>query len=176
LFSFFIREIRVIRGLLLFLSKYMDVFIQALSQTGYGWRPPGDDIAISGKMCHNVPVMIDKGSSMVQKKDRNNALPPEVSEAITIIGKRIRIARKRRGLTMEKMASRMFVTRKTLARLEKGDPGVSLAVLSSALWVLGLDDDLKNIAVPEQDSVGIFHERKKLPKRVRSTRRDDLDF
>ncbi|MCI5224101.1 MAG: XRE family transcriptional regulator, partial [Candidatus Electrothrix sp. AR4] len=84
-----------------------------------------------------------------------------------------------RGLTMEKMASRMFVTRKTLARLEKGEPGVSLAVLTSALWVLGLENDLKDLADPEQDTIGIFHERKRLPERVRSVRSDpddELDF
>ncbi len=113
---------------------------------------------------------------MIQKNLADKALPPVVREAIVTIGERIRLARKRRSLTMEEMASRMFITRKTLARLEKGDCGVSLAVLSSALWVLGLDEDLKNIAIPEQDSVGIYHERKKIPQRVRSPRRDELDF
>ncbi len=113
---------------------------------------------------------------MTQKNLSSKALPPEVTEAIVILGERIRLARKRRNLTMEEMASRMFITRKTLARLEKGDPGVSLAVLSSALWVLGLDNDLKAIAIPEQDSVGLYHERKKIPQRVRSPRRDELDF
>lgn len=113
---------------------------------------------------------------MTHAKASGKTLPPEISEAIVTIGERVRIARKRRNLTMEEMASRMFVTRKTLARLEKGDPGVSLTVLSSALWVLGLDDDLKNIAIPEQDSVGIFHERKKLPQRIHSPKRDELDF
>jgi transcriptional regulator with XRE-family HTH domain len=113
---------------------------------------------------------------MTQNKTSNKVLPPEVLKTITTIGERIRLARKRRNLTMEAMASRMFVTRKTLARLEKGDPGVSLAVLSSALWVIGLENDLKNIAIPEQDTVGIFHERKKIPQRVRPPKRDDLDF
>ncbi len=77
---------------------------------------------------------------------------------------------------MEDMASRMFITRKTLARLEKGDPGVSFAVFASALWVLGLDKDLLKIAIPEQDEIGIFHERKRLPERVRPSTSDDLDF
>jgi hypothetical protein len=39
---------------------------------------------------------------------------------------------------------------KSLSRLENGEPGVSLAVFSLALWVLGLDKDLLNIATPEQ--------------------------
>ena len=78
---------------------------------------------------------------------------------------------------MEDMASRMFVTRKTLARLENGNPGVSLAVFASALWVLGLEKDLHEIAVPVLDKVGIYRERQRLPERVRSSgSKDDLDF
>ncbi len=114
---------------------------------------------------------------MTQRGLTSKALPSEIADTITILGEHISIARKRRNLTMEEMSSRMFITRKTLARLEKGDPGVSLAVFTSALWVLGLDDNLKNIAEPSQDTIGIFHERKKLPKRVRSvSQHDELDF
>lgn len=115
----------------------------------------------------------------MQKNKLAQSIPAEVADIFTILGERIRLARKRRSLTMEEMASRMFVTRKTLSRLEKGEPGVSLAVLTSALWVLGLEKDLQTIAAPEQDTVGIFHERKKIPQRVRSVQEkeeDDLNF
>jgi len=78
---------------------------------------------------------------------------------------------------MEDMASRMFVTRKTLSRLENGDPGVSLAVLTSALWVLGLEKELSEIAVPEKDKVGLYREQQRLPKRIRPQKNlDELDF
>jgi transcriptional regulator with XRE-family HTH domain len=78
---------------------------------------------------------------------------------------------------MEDMASRMFVTRKTLARLENGDPGVSLAVFASALWVLGFEKDLDEVAALEHDKVGLHREQQRLPKRVRAKEsRDDLDF
>ena len=114
---------------------------------------------------------------MPQKKIAKNSLPPELIDIISQLGERIRIARKRRAITMKEMSSRMFVNRKTLARLEKGEPGVSLAVFASALWTLGLDKDLTGVALPERDSVGIFHERKKLPARVRaSNSSDELDF
>lgn len=78
---------------------------------------------------------------------------------------------------MEDMASRMFVTRKTLSRLEKGDPGVSLAVFITALWVLGLENDLYDIGVPERDKVGLYREQQRLPERVRpKAGKDELDF
>lgn len=108
-----------------------------------------------------------------------SGLPPEVAGAISRLGANVRIARKRRAMTLDDMASRMFVTRKTLARVEYGDPGVSLAVMASALWVLGLDKGLRDIADPEQDKVGIHKERQRLPKRVRPSKPEielDLDF
>ncbi|MCK5689580.1 helix-turn-helix domain-containing protein [Myxococcota bacterium] len=114
---------------------------------------------------------------MTQKEKRAKDLPLDVESVISQLGERIRIARKRRSLTMQEMASRMFVTRKTLARLEKGDPGVSLAVVASALWVLGLEQDLGKLALPEADAVGIYQERKRLPQRVRAPKtKYDLDF
>jgi transcriptional regulator with XRE-family HTH domain len=106
-----------------------------------------------------------------------SSLPPALADAVSRLGENIRIARKRRSMTLEDMASRMFVARKTLSRLENGDPGVSMAVVASALWVLGLDKSLRDIADPEQDKVGIYNERQRLPKRVRSSKpKLDLDF
>ena len=114
---------------------------------------------------------------MAQKLLLNTGLPPDTVAALSRLGGHIRIARKRRVLTLEEMASRMFVTRKTLSRLEQGDPGVSLAVLASALWVLGLDKDLIELAQPEKDKIGAYRERQRLPKRVRpSKEKDDLNF
>ncbi len=114
---------------------------------------------------------------MPQNRLSKSSLPPEMADVISRLGERIRIARKRRGITMEEMASRMFINRKTLGRLEKGDSGISLAVFISALWVLGLDKDIMDVALPERDPVGIFHERKRLPERVRASKNaDDLDF
>jgi hypothetical protein len=78
---------------------------------------------------------------------------------------------------MEEMAARMFVTRKTLSRLEKGEGGVTLAVLASALWVLGLANELSRIAEPERDEAGVYLERRRLPERVRERSADrGLDF
>ena len=106
-----------------------------------------------------------------------SSLPPEPAHAVAQLGEYIRVARKRRGMTLDDMASRMFVTRKTLARLENGDPGVSLAVLASALWVLGFEKDLKEVALPEKDKVGNYLDRQRLPQRVRPSKpKDDLDF
>lgn len=114
---------------------------------------------------------------MSPKHRVQESLPIEAAAVISQLGERIRIARKRRAITMDDMASRMFITRKTLARLENGNPGVSLAVLTSALWVLGLEKELHEIAAPERDKVGIYRERQRLPERVRPPEsKSALDF
>lgn len=114
---------------------------------------------------------------MKQESLTKTGLAPAAAQALKTVGDNLRVARKRRELTLEEMASRMFVSRQTLARLENGDPGVSLGALLSALWVLGLQDHVRKIAAPESDEVGMFRERQRLPRRVRPSRsRDDLDF
>lgn len=113
---------------------------------------------------------------MTQKQVKST-LPLEIVEQISQLGSRIRIARKRRKISSEEMAAKMFVSRKTLFRLENGDPGVSLGIFASALWALGLDRELLSIADPEQDKIGIFHERRNLPERIRKKReKNKLDF
>lgn len=107
-----------------------------------------------------------------------HGLPLSLRRKIAKVGQQIKLARKRRGLTMKEMADRMFVTRKTLYRLEVGDPGVSFAVLASAMLTLGLENDLDHLANPDTDTTGNLmdkrnHERK---QRIRPSRKVDMDF
>lgn len=105
-------------------------------------------------------------------------LPLPAQRAIETLGKNIRIARKRRGWSLEAMAGSMLVTRKTLSRLETGDPSVGLSVLAAALHVLGMVDRLQETASPENDAVGQFSANQRLPQRVRIKRHpaNELDF
>ena len=99
-------------------------------------------------------------------------------QATATLGDNIRIARKRRAWTLEEMAGSMLVTRKTLSRLEAGDPSVGLSVLAAALHTLGMVNDLQGVAAPGNDTVGIFSEKKRLPQRVRPRKapKGKLDF
>jgi len=99
-------------------------------------------------------------------------------QAIEVLGTNIQTARKRRGWTLEEMAGSMLVTRKTLSRLEAGDPSVGLSVLAAALHVLGKVNDLQSVVNPGSDTVGIVLEKQRLPQRVRQKKapKDELDF
>ena len=77
---------------------------------------------------------------------------------------------------MEMLAERIGVGRRTVARLEKGDPGVALGVFLTALWVLGLWETAGGLADPSSDKVGEFLDKQRLPKRVHLQREKDLDF
>jgi transcriptional regulator with XRE-family HTH domain len=115
---------------------------------------------------------------MTRKTLGKDGLPLSLRNQIIQVGQQIKLARKRRGLTMQEMADRMFVTRKTLTRLESGDPGVSIGVLASALLSIGLENDLIHLANPKKDSVGNMidkqsHDQK---QRIRPSLKVDLDF
>ncbi len=68
------------------------------------------------------------------------------------------------------MAERAFTTRPTLAKVEKGDPGVSLGVYASVLFVLGLTDRLAALVDPALDPLGQALEEERLPKRIHTRR------
>jgi hypothetical protein len=83
-----------------------------------------------------------------------NALPLPVRRALRKLGADISIARRRRKITTTLMAQRAFIDRRSLARVEKGDPGVSMAIYATVLFVLGLAEPLGELASPANDRVG----------------------
>lgn len=100
----------------------------------------------------------------------------DVCERLVQLGSRIRTARMRRQWSKAGLASRVGVERRTIARLENGDPGVALGVFLSALDVFGLLDTTAQAVAPEADSVGAFLEQQRQPKRVHERAEPDLDF
>lgn len=62
------------------------------------------------------------------------------------LGENIKLARLRRKLTTEQVADRANVSRKTLWHIEKGSEHISIGMVLQVLSVLGLKDDLKNVA------------------------------
>lgn len=96
--------------------------------------------------------------------------PSAVRRTLRKLGSDIGDARKRRGLTMETLADRAFTTRKTLARVEDGDHGVSIGIYASVLHALGLLEGLGDLADPANDDVGLSLSSADLPRRVRPKR------
>ncbi len=94
-------------------------------------------------------------------------LPLPAKRALAKLGEDIRAARLRRRIPTTLMAERAFITRPTLAKVEKGDPGVSLGVYATILFLLGLTSRLADVADVRHDDVGLQLEEERLPQRVR---------
>jgi transcriptional regulator with XRE-family HTH domain len=106
------------------------------------------------------------------------ALPAPAAKAVELLAQDIATARKRRRIPQRLLAQRMMVSLDTVQRLERGDAGVSLGVVATALWALGLVDRLAAVASPDHDTVGKGEELRRLPQRARAPRpsKPDLDF
>lgn len=73
-------------------------------------------------------------------------LLPKERRILENLGENIKLARLRRKLTAEQVANRANISRKTLWHIEKGSEHISIGIILQVLSVLGLRDDLKNIA------------------------------
>ena len=89
------------------------------------------------------------------KGRKSKGLPLPVLRVLRTLGKDIRDARLRRRIPTAIMAERASVSRTTLNKVEKGDPGVSLGIYATVLFVLGLSDRLGDLADIRNDSVGL---------------------
>jgi hypothetical protein len=55
--------------------------------------------------------------------------------------------------------------------VEQGDPGVSLGIYATVLFVLGRIDRLAELADASHDAVGLELEEEHLPERIRLTKK-----
>lgn len=104
-------------------------------------------------------------------RQRYSRLPIPVERTLRKLGHDIRDARRRRRIPVAIMAERAAISRTTLNKVEKGDPGVSLGIYASVLFVLGLVGRLNELADPGKDELGLALEEEHLPQRIRRSRR-----
>jgi len=103
--------------------------------------------------------------------DAKSTVPLPVIRALRKLGADIRDARRRRRIPVSILAERASISRTTLSRIEKGDPGVSLGNYATVLFALGMVDRLADVADPRHDAVGRELEEEHLPQRIRLSRR-----
>lgn len=79
------------------------------------------------------------------------SLPPAVASALATLGENLAIARGRRLESQRHWAKRLGVSVPTLIRLERGDPGVGIGIVATALWMIGRTQALAELADPQND-------------------------
>jgi DNA-binding XRE family transcriptional regulator len=94
-----------------------------------------------------------------------------VTRALRKLGHDMRDARRRRRIPASILAERASISRTTLHKVEQGDPGVSLGIYATVLFVLGMAGRLADLADPKHDAVGMELEEEHLPERIRLARR-----
>ena len=98
-------------------------------------------------------------------------MPFPVRDCLRTLGRNISIARRRRRFSVQDFAERLQVGAGTVARLERGDPGVSIKTLAMAFLVLGEIEKLANTLDYGKDDTGLLLANEQLPKRIRSAKK-----
>ena len=80
------------------------------------------------------------------KESKALLLPSKVRNNLQTLGIQIKMARKRRKLSLAAIAERAQCSQLTLIRVEKGEPTVSIGIYARVLYALGLHNDLTLIA------------------------------
>jgi transcriptional regulator with XRE-family HTH domain len=116
------------------------------------------------------------GLNHPELQGKARSMPAPVRRALRNVGDDVSAWRKLRGLTQAQVADRSGVSRGTLARLERGDGGVSIETLLRVLRALGVLDELPKALDPYETDIGRLRSDEQLPQRVRPrnlTGRDD---
>src|SRR3984885_9031451 len=101
---------------------------------------------------------------------KTTSIPLPAAHALRKLGRDLALARRKRGISTSDMAARLFVSRDTLWRLERGDPAVALGTMATAMFVLNLHDRLANLAAPASDELGLSLDERRLPQRIHRLR------
>ena len=86
------------------------------------------------------------------------SLPGSVLVSLVLLGENLRLGRLRRKESLRTWALRLNVSVPTLTAMEKGDPRVSMGVYATALWLMGRDEALRDLAAPENDTQALAKE------------------
>ena len=76
-------------------------------------------------------------------------MPRALDQALKQVGEQIKLARKRRHLSMQDIAERATVTRLTVSKVEHGDPTVSMGIYARVLYALNLEKDITLLAADD---------------------------
>jgi transcriptional regulator with XRE-family HTH domain len=98
------------------------------------------------------------------------SIPLPAANALRKLGRDLALARRKRDISTADMAARLFVSRDTLWRLERGDPTVALGTLATAAFVLQLHDRLAGLAAPATDLLALALDEERLPKHIHRRR------
>lgn len=84
--------------------------------------------------------------------------PQAVRQQIALLAQNIVTARKRRRETQAQWAQRLGVSQPTMARIERGDPSVSMASYVMCMWLINQAQGLADLIAPQNDMASLERE------------------
>lgn len=73
-------------------------------------------------------------------------LLPRLKRILVTVGENIKLARLRRKYSADQVAERANVSRYTIWQIEKGAPSVSIGHYLQVLFILGMENDMQQLA------------------------------
>jgi DNA-binding XRE family transcriptional regulator len=100
---------------------------------------------------HIIIYMSDKTNkikteSSKRRKSNKAVIMPKTIRQLEIVGEQIKLARLRRKYSTALIAERAGISRATLWKVEKGDPGVAIGIYAKVLAAIGLPNDITLLA------------------------------
>ena len=81
---------------------------------------------------------------------RKQSIFPKYNKILEQMGENIKLARKRRKLTMIQVSERADISRTTLHLIESGNTSVAMGAYFNVFRVLGLQDDFQKLATDDE--------------------------
>lgn len=105
--------------------------------------------------------------SLESRKLPENPVPLPVVRAIAKLGNDLALARRRRHISQESLATRIGASISTIKRMEKGDVRIPLHFVARALHVFGEIERLNELLDTAKDDIGLTLADAQLPRRIR---------
>lgn len=81
---------------------------------------------------------------------RKSIILPQHEELLEQMGEQLKLARKRRKLTMNQVSERADISRTTLYAIERGDPSVAMGSYFNVLRTFGLQKDILKLGADDE--------------------------
>ncbi len=95
-----------------------------------------------------------------------DTMPISVQRVLKKLGADIKLARRKRGMSVERTTQATGISASTLNRLERGDPTIAIGSLAMVLLSLGETQRLSDILDISTDTFGLLSDIDRLPKRI----------
>jgi len=90
------------------------------------------------------------------------ALPADSVAALSLLGQRLQLARKKRDWSLEELADLSGISAQTAAKIERGEPSVSFRFVIAVMLAMGIGFDIEELARTEDENEDISAQRRNL--------------